>query len=94
MSTATVDAPTRTLTPVRRSWISDVRLVMTRELRPVAREPFSVVFGLIQPLVRPGLHLELQVGPGGGRPEQRGHHQDRRDEPLPHAVTELSLIHI
>ncbi len=45
MSTATIDAPTRTLTPVRRSWLSDVWLVMTRELRPVVREPFSVVFG-------------------------------------------------
>ena len=65
MSTATVDAPSRTLTPVRRSWISDVRLVMTRELRPVAREPFSVVFGLIQPLVFLGLFGPLLVGSVG-----------------------------
>jgi ABC-2 type transport system permease protein len=69
MSTFTVDAPARTLIPVRRSWLSDVRLVMTRELRPVVREPFSVVFGLIQPLVFLGLFGPLlagSVGAAGG----------------------------
>ena len=66
MSTITVDAPeNRTFTPIRRSWLSDVWLVMTRELRPVVREPFSVVFGLIQPLVFLGLFGPLLVGSVG-----------------------------
>ncbi|MGH8868084.1 MAG: ABC transporter permease [Actinomycetes bacterium] len=30
--------------------VSDTALVFTRELRPVVRDPFSVMFGLIQPL--------------------------------------------
>ncbi len=69
MSTVTVDGPARTVTPVRRSWFSDVGLVMSRELRPVVREPFSVVFGLIQPLVFLGLFGPLlagSVGAAGG----------------------------
>jgi ABC-2 type transport system permease protein len=55
----------RPLTPSRpdsRSWWLDVWLVMTRELRPVLREPFSIVFGLIQPLVFLGLFGPLLVG--------------------------------
>ena len=66
MSTITVDTPTRTRhRPARRSWFSDVWLVMTRELRPVVREPFSVVFGLVQPLVFLGLFGPLLVGSVG-----------------------------
>ncbi|GCD19439.1 transport permease protein [Cellulomonas algicola] len=68
MSTATLTPPvtTSTATPaVRRSWFSDVWLVMTRELRPVVREPFSVVFGLVQPLVFLGLFGPLLVGSVG-----------------------------
>ena len=37
--------------PAPRSWWRDVRLVMVRELRPLVRDPFSVLFGLVQPLV-------------------------------------------
>lgn len=50
---------------VRSFWL-DVWLVMTRELRPVLREPFSIVFGLIQPLVFLGLFGPLLVGSVAG----------------------------
>ena len=64
MSTLTLDTPVRaTPTASRRSWTSDVWLVMTRELRPVVREPFSVVFGLVQPLVFLALFGPLLAGP-------------------------------
>jgi ABC-2 type transport system permease protein len=66
MSTLTVTPPVSTVTPVRRSWLADVWLVMTRELRPVVRETFSVVFGLVQPLVFLGLFGPLLVGTSDG----------------------------
>ncbi|QGQ18839.1 ABC transporter permease [Cellulomonas sp. JZ18] len=61
---AGVDAPPAP--EVRRSWWSDVWLVMARELRPVVREPFSVVFGLVQPLVFLALFGPLLAGSAGG----------------------------
>jgi len=60
---ATAAAPSR---GTRRTWWSDVWLVLVRELRPVAREPFSVVFGLVQPLVFLALFGPLLVGSAGG----------------------------
>lgn len=52
--------------PVRhRSWAADVLLVMTRELRPLAREPFTVVFGLVQPIVFLALFGPLLAGSVG-----------------------------
>lgn len=48
-----------------RTWWRDVWLAMSRELRPVVREPFSVVFGLIQPLVFLALFGPLLVGSVG-----------------------------
>ena len=63
MSTVTIDPQVLTQpTTTRRSWPSDVWLVMTRELRPVIREPFSVVFGLVQPLVFLALFGPLLAG--------------------------------
>ena len=63
MSTLTLDTPVRVApTQARRPWFSDVWLVMTRELRPVVREPFSVVFGLVQPLVFLALFGPLLAG--------------------------------
>ncbi|MBB2923638.1 ABC transporter permease [Cellulomonas cellasea] len=54
---------------VRRSWTGDVALVMTRELRPLAREPFTVVFGLVQPIVFLALFGPLLAGSvGAGLP--------------------------
>jgi ABC-2 type transport system permease protein len=58
-----------TMNPVRTSLIKDVRIVMARELRPMRRDPFSVVFGMVQPLVFLGLFGPLLVGSLG---EQAG----------------------
>ena len=45
--------------------ILDTALVFTRELRPLRREPFFVVFGLVQPLVFLGLFAPLLSGTMG-----------------------------
>jgi len=42
--------------------VRDSAIVMVRELRPVLHDPFSVMFGLIQPLVFLGLFGPLLVG--------------------------------
>ena len=57
-------APTRTSA---RNLIRDTGLVMTRELRPVLHDPFSLVFGMIQPLVFLALFGPLLVGSLGGQ---------------------------
>ena len=65
MSATTTLGPTVALAPAaaaRRSWWRDVMLVMVRELRPVVREPFSVIFGLIQPVVFLALFGPLLAG--------------------------------
>lgn len=55
------------LTPARRSNIArDTGIVMIRELRPVLHDPFSLVFGMIQPLVFLGLFGPLLAGSVGG----------------------------
>ena len=45
---------------------TDTITVFSRELRPMLRDPFSVVFSMIQPLVFLGLFAPLlpDVGPG------------------------------
>jgi ABC-2 type transport system permease protein len=50
-----------------RNLIRDTQLVMTRELRPVLHDPFSLVFGMIQPLVFLALFGPLLVGSLGGQ---------------------------
>lgn len=45
-----------------RNLFRDSAIVMVRELRPVLHDPFSVIFGLIQPLVFLGLFGPLLVG--------------------------------
>ncbi|MCD0451537.1 ABC transporter permease [Actinocorallia sp. API 0066] len=47
--------------PVRDTWN-----VFVREIRPLLRDPFSVVFSLVQPLVFLGLFGPLLVGQAGG----------------------------
>jgi ABC-2 type transport system permease protein len=54
---AAVDHPAGGLT-----WARSTRIVMLRELRPVIHDPFSVVFGLVQPLVFLGLFGPLLAG--------------------------------
>lgn len=46
--------------PVRDTWN-----VLTRELKPVVRDPFSLIFGLVQPLVFLGLFGPLLIGSSG-----------------------------
>lgn len=71
MSTVTAPTPsvattTRSSRPRSRSLLRDTGIVMTRELRPVVRDPFSLVFGMIQPLVFLALFGPLLVGSLGG----------------------------
>lgn len=44
------------------SWWRDTWLSLTRELKPVLRDPFSVVFGLVQPVVFLALFGPLLAG--------------------------------
>jgi ABC-2 type transport system permease protein len=67
MTTLTVPAvPIERTQPARRSLVRDTGMVMRRELRPVLRDPFSLLFGMIQPLVFLGLFGPLLVGSLGG----------------------------
>ena len=68
-ATTTTVPPTVAAPPVGglRKLVRDTHLVMTRELRPVLRDPFSVIFGMIQPLVFLALFGPLLVGSLGGQ---------------------------
>jgi ABC-2 type transport system permease protein len=44
------------------SLVADTRVVLSRELRPVLRDPFSVIFSMIQPLFFLGLFAPLLPG--------------------------------
>jgi ABC-2 type transport system permease protein len=46
--------------PARDSWN-----VLTRELKPVVRDPFTLIFSLVQPLVFLGLFAPLLIGQSG-----------------------------
>ncbi|WP_460775246.1 ABC transporter permease [Microbacterium sp. GXF7504] len=54
-------------TAVRANPARDTWHVLTRELRPVVRDPFTLIFSLLQPLVFLGLFAPLLVG-SSGRP--------------------------
>ena len=56
---------TRPDTAVQANPVRDTWNVLTRELKPVLRDPFSVIFGLVQPLVFLGLFGPLLVGSSG-----------------------------
>jgi len=61
--TATLTAP---VAPPRPSSLArDVGIVMLRELRPVLHDPFSLIFGMIQPLVFLALFGPLLAGSVG-----------------------------
>ena len=69
MSTLTITRPVAVTDVVdtgRRNFLRDTRIVMVRELRPLLRNPFSLLFGLIQPLVFLGLFGPLLAGSVGG----------------------------
>lgn len=68
-TTSPVPATTTSREPAavpRRSVVRDTLVVMLRELRPVRRDPFSLLFGMIQPLVFLGLFGPLLAGSVGG----------------------------
>jgi ABC-2 type transport system permease protein len=46
------------------SLLTDTRVVFSRELRPVVRDPFSVIFSMVQPLFFLGLFAPLLPGDG------------------------------
>ncbi len=60
MTTTNPDTKTLTTNPARDTWH-----VLTRELKPVLRDPFTVIFSLVQPLVFLGLFAPLLVGTSG-----------------------------
>jgi ABC-2 type transport system permease protein len=67
MTTLTAPSLTvHTAESVRRSLVRDVGIVMARELKPVLRDPFSLIFGMIQPLFFLGLFGPLLAGSMGG----------------------------
>jgi ABC-2 type transport system permease protein len=72
MTTLAVPAPSRTAPPARPGLVRDTGIVLARELRPVLRDPFSVLFGLVQPLVFLALFGPLLVGSLGERAEALG----------------------
>ncbi|MDF2806265.1 MAG: multidrug transporter permease [Cellulosimicrobium sp.] len=61
-------APAGARTPRRglAAFARDTGIVLVRELRPVAHDPFSVLFGLVQPIVFLALFGPLLVGSLGG----------------------------
>ncbi len=72
MSTLTLGAPSPTTTPAAsrpgaRGLFRDTGIVMMRELRPVLRDPFSLIFGMVQPLVFLALFGPLLIGSLGGQ---------------------------
>ncbi|RGE17939.1 ABC transporter permease [Leucobacter sp. wl10] len=56
---------TATDTAVRPNVARDTWNVLVRELRPVIRDPFSLIFSLLQPLVFLGLFAPLLIGMSG-----------------------------
>jgi len=61
----TTQTTTRPDTVVRANPARDTWNVLTRELRPVVRDPFSLIFSLLQPLVFLGLFGPLLIGQSG-----------------------------
>ncbi|MGC3953471.1 MAG: ABC transporter permease [Propionicimonas sp.] len=56
---------TRPDTAVQANPVRDTWNVLTRELKPVIRDPFSLIFSLVQPLVFLGLFGPLLIGSSG-----------------------------
>ena len=56
---------TRPGTVVRANVARDTWNVLSRELKPVVRDPFTLIFSLVQPLVFLGLFAPLLVGASG-----------------------------
>jgi ABC-2 type transport system permease protein len=64
--TTQLDPPTtRPDTAVHANPARDTWNVLTRELKPVVRDPFTLIFSLVQPLVFLGLFAPLLIGSSG-----------------------------
>lgn len=64
---ATIDSTERQAASAHPTgFVHDTAAVFVRESRPLVRDPFSVVFSLVQPLVFLGLFGPLLVGAAGG----------------------------
>src|SRR5690606_29725610 len=63
--TTETPAPATARTAVRPNLVRDSRNVLVRELRPVLRDPFTLIFSLVQPLVFLGLFAPLLIGQSG-----------------------------
>ena len=61
---AVSDRPAASARPT--GFVHDTATVFVRESRPLVRDPFSVVFSLVQPLVFLGLFGPLLIGASGG----------------------------
>ena len=61
----TTTPATRPDTAVRANPARDTWNVLTRELKPVVRDPFTLIFSLVQPLVFLGLFAPLLIGSSG-----------------------------
>ena len=64
---ATATSTTDRATKARRSLVRDIGIVLGRELKPTLRDPFSLLFGMIQPIVFLALFGPLLVGSLGGQ---------------------------
>ena len=65
MTTQIQREQTRPDTAVRANPARDTWNVLTRELKPVVRDPFTLIFSLVQPLVFLGLFAPLLIGSSG-----------------------------
>jgi ABC-2 type transport system permease protein len=65
MTTEIKAEQTRPDTAVRANTARDTWNVLTRELKPVVRDPFTLIFSLVQPLVFLGLFAPLLIGSSG-----------------------------
>ena len=63
--TTTTPTEARPDTAVRANTARDTWNVLTRELKPVVRDPFTLIFSLVQPLVFLGLFAPLLIGSSG-----------------------------
>ena len=62
MTTAILDSAATSARIAHRSLLGDIKAVWTRETLTILRDPFSLVFSLIQPLVFLGLFAPLLAG--------------------------------
>ena len=69
---ATATSTTDRATQARRSLVRDIGIVLGRELKPTLRDPFSLLFGMIQPIVFLALFGPLLVGSLGGQSDALG----------------------